>query len=334
MQQFHNVAIIGADNEQSQQLIELLEKNQFPVAQLFSVAIEQQDDEESTLKWQGQAVEFADPQLVNWSEVSVAWLLSSEEAALDIAEQACQLSTVIIDVVGAKPEALSYLHAAVNPEQIGELISERWLTCASSLAGQLALLLHIIQQDVELERVEVNAMLSAANKGKAGVDELAGQTARLLNGLPVEPAVFSQQLAFNLLPEQAEEGSSSDFEQQLSEQCRALLRSPELMVNVSAQHVPVFYGDSLSIHLYATYSLDLLSIREWLSEHSAFDLVEAEIVTPVNNIANNQSIVISRLRQNPYSDKGVNLNLMANNPLTGQLSNALQLAEILVKQYI
>ena len=66
MQQFHNVAIIGADNEQSQQLIELLEKNQFPVAQLFAVAIEQQDDEESTLKWQGQAVEFADRLLIDF----------------------------------------------------------------------------------------------------------------------------------------------------------------------------------------------------------------------------------------------------------------------------
>ncbi len=177
-------------------------------------------------------------------------------------------------------------------------------------------------------------MLSAANKGKEGIDELAGQTARLLNGLPVEPSVFSQQLAFNLLPEQAEQGASSFFEQQLSEQCKALLRSPELMVNVSAQHVPVFYGDSLSIHLYANYSIDLLSVREWLSEHPAFDLVEDQVVTPVSNIANNQAIVISRLRQNSFSDKGVNLSLMANNPLTGQLSNAVQLAEILVKQYI
>ncbi|WP_221073962.1 Asd/ArgC dimerization domain-containing protein [Agarivorans aestuarii] len=341
MQQFHNVAIIGAESEQSQQLLSLLEQREFPAAQILPLNIEaaeelDEEEQESRLKWQGQSLDFAEAELLNWSEVSVAWLLSSEETAIDIAEQARQLGCVIIDMVSANKEAYSWVHAAVNPEQVAEGLSERWLNCPSSLAGQLALLLHIIQQDVELERVEVNAMLSAANKGKPGVDELAGQTARLLNGLPVEPKLFAQQLAFNLLPELGEEAllGASQFEAELSEQCRAMLQSPDLNINVSAQHVPVFYGDTLSLHLYGTYSLDLLSIKEWLSNHQTFELVEDDLVTPVSNIANSESIVLSRLRQNPNTENGVNLSLMANNPQSGVVANAALIAETLIKQYI
>ncbi|GDY28078.1 aspartate-semialdehyde dehydrogenase [Agarivorans sp. Toyoura001] len=342
MQQFHNVAIIGAESEQSQQLLTLLEQREFPAAQIFPVNINAQDDEDSdedqegSLKWQGETLDVAEVDMLNWSEISVAWLLSTDESALDIAEQARQLGCVIIDMVNANVNALSWVHAAINPEQIAEGLTERWLNCPISLAGQLSLLLHIIQQDVELERVEVTAMLSAANKGKPGVDELAGQTARLLNGLPVEPKLFSQQLAFNVLPEEAGEGLNgvSKFEADLNEQCKALLQTPELNLNVSAQHVPVFYGDSLALHLYGTYSLDLLSIKEWLGQHDAFELVEDEIVTPVSNIANNDTVVLSRLRQNPNTESGVNLSLMANNPLSGVVANAAQIAETLIKQYI
>ncbi|UPW16979.1 hypothetical protein M0C34_12050 [Agarivorans sp. TSD2052] len=342
MQQFHHVAIIGAESEQSQQLLSLLEQREFPAAQIFPINIdivEQDDDQEDLdggLKWQGETLDSADATMLNWSEVSVAWLLSTEQAAIDIAEQARQLGCVVIDMVNANENALSWVHAEVNPEQIAEGLTERWLNCPISLAGQLSLLLHIIQQDVELERVEVNAMLSAANKGKPGVDELAGQTARLLNGLPVEPKLFSQQLAFNLLPEQGEESlhGTGKFEADLAEQSKAMLQSPELNINVSAQHVPVFYGDSLALHLYATYSLDLLSIKEWLSNHPAFELVEQDMVTPVSNIANNDTVVLSRLRQNPNTESGVNLTLMANNPLSGVVANAAKIAETLVKQYI
>ncbi|WP_432453464.1 MULTISPECIES: Asd/ArgC dimerization domain-containing protein [unclassified Agarivorans] len=336
MQQFHNVAIIGAESELSQHLLSELEQREFPLAQLFPINVEAEVEEDRQLKWQGQSIDAADPQLVNWSELSIAWLMSNQESALDLAEQACQLGCIVIDMVDAKPETATWVHADLNPEHIAEGVTERWLSCPSSLAGQLSLLLHIIQQDVELERVEVNALLSAANKGKAGVDELAGQTARLLNGLPVEAKLFPQQLAFNMLPEQGNEllQGSSEFEAELSLQCRYLLQAPELSINVSAMHVPVFYGDSLSVHLYATYALDRLTICEYLEQHSAFELIENELVTPVSNIANSDTISISRLRQNLSDERGLNLCLMANNPLAGVVKNAAQIGETLIKQYI
>src|SRR5690606_3520067 len=89
----------------------------------------------------------------------------------------------------------------INGEQLKELPRGTLIASPSPASIFLGLILKPLAARHKLRRVSITSLQPVSSRGKAGVDELAGQTARLLNGLPADPAVFSRQMAFNLLPQ-------------------------------------------------------------------------------------------------------------------------------------
>ena len=115
----------------------------------------------------------------------------------------------------------------------------------------LVVALKPIYDAVGVERGNVVTLEAVSGSGRAAVEELARQTADLLNARPITTRVFRQQIAFNVLPhvEEMQENGYTECELSLGRETRKVLSDESIMVNVTAIRVPVFYGHSIAMHV-------------------------------------------------------------------------------------
>ena len=118
-----------------------------------------------------------------------------------------------------------------------------------------------------IERINVTTYQSVSGAGKAGIDELAGQTAKLLNGYPAETNTFSQQIAFNCIPQidQFMDNGYTKEEMKMVWETQKIFNDPSIMVNPTCVRVPVFYGHAEAVQTMCwlgVYEMTLATIVE------------------------------------------------------------------------
>jgi aspartate-semialdehyde dehydrogenase len=170
------------------------------------------------------------------------------------------------------------------------------------------------------------------------MEELAGQTANLLNMRPIESQVFSRQIAFNVLPQvgDLEENGYSIQEAGLVRESRKILDEPALKVSPTILQVPVFFGHGMVLTIQTQKPIEPGQAHKLLSKSSALSVVDAnaEAPTAVTDAAANDAIYVGRLRADISQECGVTLWAVGDNCRKGAALNGVQIAEILVKDYL
>lgn len=168
---------------------------------------------------------------------------------------------------------------------------------ADALTSQLLLALKPLTDLAGLSHLHVSTMLSASAHGKAAVDDLAGQSARLLNGLAAEPGFFPRQLAFNLLPLLPDDARSVCSERRLVDEVRKILRDEGLPISVSSVQAPIFYGHAQLVHLETLRPMAAEEARVALAAGEGLTLSdELDYPTPVEDASGNVALKIGCLR--------------------------------------
>lgn len=147
---------------------------------------------------------------------------AGEAATVQYAEVAAQEGCIVIDnsgVFALEPD-VPLVVPGVNPQVLADYRNRNIISVADSYVSQLLTSIKPLVEAAGLGRITLTNMLSMSAYGKAAVDELAGQSARLLNGIPAEEGRFSKQLAFNMLPLLADAEGSVVHERRLVEQVR------------------------------------------------------------------------------------------------------------------
>jgi aspartate-semialdehyde dehydrogenase len=209
------------------------------------------------------------------------------------------------------------------------------IPCAPA-AALISALAPICQQDI-IEYVTVTACLAASSKGRAGIGELARQTTELLNGRPVEPKIFSRQLAFNVLgqADDLRDDGYTGLEHRVMDECGEVLGKNLGPVAVSCIQVPVFYGDSLSVSIRTRNVLAIKDLNLTYSEHDGLELFEAdEYPTPVDDAIGRDETLIGRVRHNPRDQHLIEMWVVSDNVRKSAALNAVQTAELLIKDYL
>ena len=194
--------------------------------------------------------------------------------------------------------------------------------------------------DSDNELIWVNAchFSPAASFGKTGIEQLAGQTARLLNGQPLEKSQRELQLAFNLLPQNGaigEDGYTSQ-ESRLISQTKRLLDNPDLQINATAIQAPTFYGQAQSIEIGFAYPVDIGAVERLLKQAKDIRLVKPAQSSPAvySRDGNGEQLFISRLRQNCGNERALTLWCVADSLRHSAAVRAVQIAEMLIKSYL
>jgi aspartate-semialdehyde dehydrogenase len=205
---------------------------------------------------------------------------------------------------------------------------------------QMLVALKPIYDAVGIERINVATYQSVSGTGKEAIDELATQTAALLNGKPITPEVYPKQIAFNVIPhiDVFMENGYTKEEMKMVWETRKIMGDDNIQVNPTTVRVPVFYGHSEAVHIETRDKITVDQARQLLSKAPGIVLLDERkpggYPTAVTEAAGKDPVFIGRIREDISHPRGLNMWVVADNIRKGAALNSIQIAEILIKDYI
>ena len=206
---------------------------------------------------------------------------------------------------------------------------------------QMVVALKPIHDAVGIERINVATYQSVSGAGKKGVDELAEQTAELLNGHgPVEPRVMAKQIAFNCVPQidKFQDNGYTKEEMKMVWETQKIMGDPGIRVNATAVRVPVFFGHSEAIHIETRRKISAAEATALLRKAPGVTVMDERkpggYPTAATEAANHDTVFVGRIRDDISHERGLNLWVVSDNVRKGAATNSIQIAEILVRDYL
>lgn len=336
MSQQFNVAIFGATGAVGETMLEILQERKFPVGELFLLASER--SEGKTYRFNGKTISVQNVEDFDWSQAHIALFSAGGELSEKWAPVAADEGVVVIDNTSQYRYEydIPLVVPEVNPEAIAEFRNRNIIANPNCSTIQMLVALKPIHDAVGIERINVSTYQSVSGAGKAGIDELAGQTAKLLNGLPAETSTFSQQIAFNCIPQidTFMENGYTKEEMKMVWETQKIFNDPSIMVNPTCVRVPVFYGHAESVHIETSTPLDAEQVVELLKQTDGIQVFEgADFPTQVRDGGGTDDVLVGRIRNDISHHSGVNLWVVADNVRKGAATNAVQIAEVLIRDY-
>lgn len=332
------VAVAGASGLVGEATIEALAESRSGVAQLLPLA---------SGRSLGRTVPFAGRQLplglladFDFAAADLALFAVDPETAGEHVPRALAAGCRVIDASSRfHDEAgvpLWLPGAGVPPAGV---IDARLIALPGPAAAMLAGALAPLHAAVGLVRVDVVLLEAASGAGRAGVEELAQQSAMLLNGRPASKAsAFPRPLAFNCLPEVGGivPGEPSGEERAIVLQLHRLLGADSLAVGVTAVQVPVFHGHSAAVHLRLARELDADQARALLRKAPGIKVIDeargARYPTAAADAVGAAQVLVGRIRSDPSRERGLALWVVADNIRTVAANRLADAVQILVNR--
>ena len=332
-----DIAIIGATTSVGETLLEILEERKFPVGQIY--LLDSEASSGARLEFSGYALKIGDVGSFDFSRVQLAFFVSTAAMSKEFAEKATAEGCIVIDRTPAfrNDKDVPLIIPEVNEDALEDINKRKIVSSPSCNSIQMLLALKPIHDAVGIKRINVSTYQSVSGSGKEAAEELASQTAALLNFRDVKCKIYPKQIAFNVLPQVGEllDNGYTDEEMKLVHETQKVLADDSIMVNATAVRVPVFIGHAASIHIETKEKISAEKVNELLQQAKGIELANrTEWPTPVSEAAGKDSVFVGRVREDISSKNGINLWVVTDNMRKGAATNAVQIAEILVKLYI
>jgi aspartate-semialdehyde dehydrogenase len=331
-----NIAVLGATGAVGEALLELLAERQFPVGELYALARGASAGER--LRFAGKSLVVEDAETFDWSQAQLAFFVAGEEASARYAQQAADEGCLIIDSSGlfAMEPDVPLVVPEVNPGVLADYRNRNLVAVADSLTSQLLVAIKPLMEEGGLARLQVTSLLAASAQGKVAVDALAGQSARLLNGMPLDDDDhFGRQLAFNLLPLLPDADGSVREERRIVDQVRKVLQDEGLPISASCIRSPVFYGHAQIVSMEALRPLASDEARDAFERGEDIQLSEEnDFPTQVGDASGHDLLSIGCVRNDYGMPEQVQFWSVADNVRFGGALMAIKTAEKLVQEYM
>lgn len=335
-----DIAIVGATGAVGEAMLEALAARDLPLGRLYLVAAG--DAAGSKLEFKDRYLPVEPLESFDFSKVRLSLFATSSSVAAEYVPKANAAGCIVIDGSSAfsgVPD-VPLVVPEVNPQRLVGYGKRRLIACPSSAVVPLAIVLKPIFDAAGIERIDIASYQAVSGAGKSAVEELASQTAKLLNAQSIKPRAFPHQIAFNLLPQVGDilDNGHSSEELRLVRELRELLGDDSVLLEATAVRVPVFYGHSASVHLVTRQPLTAADARRLLADAPGVEVVDARpgarYPTPVTDAAQQDAVFVGRIREAVSQPRGLNFWVVADNVHKGAAINSVQLAELLVRDYL
>lgn len=336
-----NVAVVGATGLVGETMITVLEERNFPVKQLFALASERSLGKSVTYRDKRHAVgnlaEF------DFSQVDIALFSPGGEVSREYAPKAAAAGCVVIDNTSEFRylEDVPLVVPEVNPQAIAQYTNRGIIANPNCSTIQMVVVLKPLHDVAVIEHINVATYQSVSGAGREAIAELATQSAALLSGQgPVKAGVIPAQIAFNCVPQidRFEDNGYTREEMKMVWETRKILGAPDIQVNPTAVRVPVFFGHSEAVHLTTRHKLGAAAARKILANAPGVTVMDERrpggYPTAAVEAANRDTVYVGRIRDDMSSERGLDLWIVADNVRKGAATNSVQIAEILVRDYL
>ncbi|HAG72606.1 MAG TPA: aspartate-semialdehyde dehydrogenase [Gammaproteobacteria bacterium] len=333
----YNVAVVGATGAVGEALIEILEKRNFPVAQLFLLASERTAG--TKIMFKNKSVMVTDLAEFDFSQVQIALFSAGGSVSAEYAPKAAAAGCVVIDNTShfRYDDDIPLVVPEVNPERVADYTKRNIIANPNCSTIQMLVALKPIHAAVGIKRISVATYQAVSGAGKSAVNELAKQTAELLNGRDAVAEVFPKQIAFNVLPQidVIMENGYTKEEMKMVWETKKILEDDNIQVNPTCVRVPVFYGHSEALHIETKTPISVEMAKQLLSSAPGLKVsMDGEFATPVKDAAGTDPVFVSRIRKDISHPNGLDLWVVADNVRKGAALNSVQIAEELMKLWV
>ncbi|MDX1489485.1 MAG: aspartate-semialdehyde dehydrogenase, partial [Acidiferrobacterales bacterium] len=315
---------------------QILEQREFPVGTLKLLASERSAGKR--LQFRGSSVMVERLDEFDFSDTHIGLFSAGGSLSAEFAPRAAAAGCVVVDNTSHfryDPE-IPLVVPEVN-EHVLELDNPRNIIANPNCSTiQMVVALKPIHDAARVRRVNVATYQAVSGAGASGVQELATQTANLLNAKPVECSVMPKQIAFNVIPriDAFQENGYTKEEMKMVWETRKILGDESIMVNPTCVRVPVFYGHSEAVHIETERKLSADEVRELLSAAPGVVVVDDPAAegypTAVNDAAGADPVFVGRIREDLSHPHGINLWVVSDNVRKGAALNSVQIAERLL----
>ncbi|NBM80521.1 aspartate-semialdehyde dehydrogenase [Proteus sp. G2659] len=328
-----NIAVVGATGAVGEAILELLQEREFPIGELTAIASE--DSIGKSVRVNSKSVAVQGIYNIEWADIQLAFFAAPTEISAQYAQQAADAGCIVIDCSGifAMDWDVPLVVPGVNSAMLAEYRTRNIVSIADSMVSQLLRAINPLTESAGLTRLSVTNLMSVSRFGKQAVDELAGQSARLLNGIPPELGRFNKQLAFNVLPLMVDDEGSIQEERRMVDQIRKILQDEGLPISVTTLQAPVFYGNAQSVQLETSRPMGSDEARETLQESEDLNISdENDFPTQVTDASGNVSLNLGCFRNDYGMPEALQFWSVADNVRFGGALMAVEVAEQLMQE--
>ncbi len=335
-----NVAIVGATGAVGETLLEVLEERDFPVDKLYLLASERSAG--TTKKFKGKSIRVTNLADFDFSEVHIGLFSAGGSISAEYAPKAAAAGCVVIDNTSHfrydtdKP----LIVPEVNAHAIADYRETNIIANPNCSTIQMLVALKPIHDAVGITRVNVCTYQAVSGTGKDAMEELAGQTASLLNAKKIETDVYPKQIAFNALPQIdvfMDNGYTKE-EMKMVWETKKIMGDESIEVNPTAVRIPVFYGHSEACHIETRSKITAEEVTRLLEDAPGIvvldDRQDGGYPTAVTEAAGTDPVYVGRIREDISHPNGINLWVVADNVRKGAATNSVQIAECLIRDHI
>ena len=340
MQDTYDVAIVGATGMVGEAMLSILAERNFPIGKLFLLAGE--NSAGTRLEYEGTYYKVGLLSEFDFSQAQIALFSAGASVSAEYVPKAVDSGCVVIDNTSQfrRDADVPLVIPEVNAHAIGDYTLRGIVANPNCSTIQMLVALKPIHDAVKITRINVATYQAVSGAGKKGVKELASQTAKLLNGLEAKSEAFTKQIAFNVLPhiDEFQESGYTREEMKMIWETQKIFEDDEISVNPTAVRVPVFFGHSEALHIETREKITAEMAQELLSSAPGVSLMDNRdnggYPTPVTEAANKDAVFVGRIREDLSYSNGLNLWVVADNVRKGAALNSVQIAEILISDYL
>lgn len=335
-----DVAVVGATGAVGECMLEILAQRRFPVGKVHALASERSV---------GRTVSFGQKELevenladFDFSKVQIGLFSPGASVSAIYAPKAGEAGCVVIDNTSQfrYDDDIPLVVPEVNEHAIAQYRNRNIIANPNCSTVQMLVALKPIHDAVGIVRINVATYQAVSGTGKDAIEELATQTASLLNGRPVESKVYPKQIAFNVLPhiDAFQDNGYTKEEMKMVWETHKIMGDDSIQVNPTCVRVPVFYGHSEALHIETRRKLTAAEARQLLAAAPGIVLLDERAPggypTPVSEASGTDPVYVGRIREDISHPLGLNLWVVSDNLRKGAALNSIQIAESLIERYL
>lgn len=335
-----DVAVVGATGAVGEVMLEILAERDFPVGNVYPLA--SQRSAGNQIEFKGRQLTVEDVSTFDFSRVQIGLFSAGGSVSEEYAPKAAKAGCVVIDNTSQfryEPD-IPLVVPEVNPHAIAQYENRGIIANPNCSTIQMVVALKPIHDAVGIERINVATYQAVSGTGKEAIEELATQTAALLNGRPVECNVYPKQIAFNALPhiDNFQTNGYTKEEMKMVWETQKIMEDSAIEVNPTAVRIPVFYSHSEAVHVETRQKITEVAARDLLSQAAGVIVLDERkpggYATAVTEAAGRDAVYVSRIREDISHPRGLNMWIVADNVRKGAALNSIQIAEILIRDYL
>jgi aspartate-semialdehyde dehydrogenase len=334
------VAVLGATGLVGETMISVLEERDFPVSELYPLASNRSLGK--TVQLKGKSYPVIDVETFDFSKADIGLFSAGAEVSAKYAPIAAAAGCVVIDNTSQfrYQDDIPLVVPEVNPKDIALFRNHGIIANPNCSTIQMLVALKPLHDAAGITRINVATYQSVSGAGKEAVDELAQQTAELLNGRPATVKVIAKQIAFNCVPQidKFQDNGYTKEEMKMFWETQKIMGDKTIQVNATAVRVPVFYGHSEVVNIETRKKLTAAEARRLLEKAPGITVMDEPVPggypTAATEAANHDTVYVGRIREDISHERGLNLWVVSDNVRKGAATNSIQIAEILVREYL